>query len=99
MLGSVKKSPEHLQALDRVKEWTRQRFQLPEDTVILVSEVACSLPGCPPLETVATFWTADDKRHHFKLFKPVQEVVYDDLPYNWLLDSLADDDDEDCDCC
>ena len=51
------------------RAWTRARFALPEDAVILVSEIACGLPGCPPLETVVAFWT-DDRRHRFKLFKP-----------------------------
>lgn len=99
MLGSAKKSPEQVQALDRVKEWTRERFQLPQEAVIVVSEVACSTPGCPPLETVTTFWTADDRRYHFKLFKPVMEVIYEDLPFNWLMDTLADDEECDEDCC
>src|SRR5262245_2522734 len=48
MLRSFYKRPEYLQALDRVKEWTRLRFKLPEDAAILVTEVACALPGCPP---------------------------------------------------
>ncbi len=98
MLGAAKKSPEHLRALDQVGEWTRERFELPQEAAILVSELACTLPGCPPLETVVAFWTTDQQRHQFKLFKRVEEVVYDDLPYNWLMNSLADDD-EDCDCC
>jgi len=57
MLRSFEKRPEHLQAIDRVKAWTRARFKLAEDVPILVSEVACGLPGCPPLETVIAFWT------------------------------------------
>ena len=82
-------SPAHAQALDRVRTWTRERFKLADDVPIVVAEIACGLPGCPPLETVVAFWTADDRRHQFKLFKPVQEVVYDDLPFAWLIDSLA----------
>ena len=64
MLRSFEKRPDHLQAIDRVKEWTRARFKLAEDVPILVSEVACGLPGCPPLETVIAFWTQTDTRHH-----------------------------------
>src|SRR5439155_6631901 len=79
MLRSFHKRPEYLQALDRVKEWTRVRFKLPQDAAILVTEVACALPGCPPLETVVAFWTDADTRHHFKVFKPLAEVVADDL--------------------
>jgi hypothetical protein len=106
MLGSFKKSPEHLDALDRVKEWTRERFTLSQDTAILVSEIACSLPGCPPLETVVAFWTEGDKRrpqemrrHHFKIFKPVEEVVNDDLPFYWMIDALVVPDGIGCECC
>jgi hypothetical protein len=95
----LKKSPEHLAALDRVREWTRARFALADDAAILVSQIACGLPGCPPTETVVAFWTAEAKRHHFKIFKPVREVVYDDLPFAWLKDSLVVPEAFDCDCC
>ena len=67
MLRSFDTRPEHLEALERVREWTRARFKLAEDATILVSEVACGLPGCPPLETVVAFWTEGDTRHHFKV--------------------------------
>ena len=99
MLGSSRTSPRHLQALERVKAWTRERFKLPQGAAILVAELACALPGCPPLETVVAFWTADGKRHHFKLFKPVEEVACDDLPYAWLKDALAVPEGFECDCC
>jgi nitrate reductase delta subunit len=90
-------SPEHTAALDRVREWVRARFALGE-TAILVAEVACAVPGCPPVETVIAFWT-DQRRHHFKVFKPVAEVTDDDLPPAWLRPALAVPDDFWCDCC
>jgi len=99
MIGATRKVAGHYQALDRVKEWTRQRFKLPGEAVIMVTEIACAVPGCPPVETVVVFWTGDATRHHFKLFKPVAEVVDDDLPYAWLMKSLAGPDGYDCDCC
>ncbi len=96
---AAKESP----ALARVREWVRRRFKLSEDAAILVSEVECKLPGCPPLETVVAFWTKDpvegDKRYHFKLFKKVSEVVYDDLPFAWLLDTLVVPEGFACECC
>ena len=54
---------------------------------MLVSEMACSVPGCPPLETVVAFWTEDERRHQFKLYKPLREVLYDDV--GWLMGSPA----------
>lgn len=99
MLGSFKKNAEKLQGLERVKEWTRERFRLSEQDVILVSEIMCSLPGCPPLETVVAFWTPDQKRHHFKVFKPPEEVTQEDLPFDWLMESLVVPEGYFCECC
>ncbi len=99
MLGAARKSATHLQALDKVKEWTRERFKLPAEAAILVSEIACAVPGCPPLETVVAFWTLDQTRHHFKLFKPVMAVVEQDIPYAWLMKSLAVPEGFSDDCC
>jgi len=99
MLRSFKKGPGRLQAVDRVKAWTRARFKLPSEATILVAELACALPGCPPLETVVVFWMADGAQHRFKIFKPVETVVDDDLPPGWLKDALAVSEGLDCDCC
>ncbi len=98
MLGSLRKSPEQLQALDRVRAWTRERFALDGDAALLVTEVACGLPGCPPLETVVAFWTQGDIRHQFKIFKPAAQVVPEDLPYAWMKDGLAVPEGVGCDC-
>ncbi|HYI88377.1 MAG TPA: hypothetical protein VEY05_00565 [Beijerinckiaceae bacterium] len=99
MLTLVNKSPEHRQALRRVKDWTRERFGLAEDVTILVTEIACAVPGCPPVDTVVAFWTEDDRRHHFRVFKPAAEVVEDDLPPRWMRDRLIEDEIFGCPCC
>ena len=98
MLGLAKKTPGRLQAVERVDGWTRERFKLPKEAAISVAELACSLPGCAPLETVVMFWIAE-QRYQFKLFKPVVEVVVDDLPYVWLKDALAVQEGAGWDCC
>ena len=74
MLAFTKKSPEHTAALDRVRGVGARALPAPDDTAILVAEVACAVPGCPPIETVIAFWS-DERRHHFKVFKPVAEVA------------------------
>jgi nitrate reductase delta subunit len=71
----------------------------PTTLSILVSEVSCALPGCPPRETVVAFWTETERRHQFKLFKPAAEVVIDDLPPRWLKDALAAIEGLGCECC
>jgi hypothetical protein len=99
LLGAAKKSATHFEALDRIKEWTRERFKLPAGAPIVVAEVACSVPGCPPLETVAAFWSADGRRYQFKLFKPPELVAREDLPYDWLMKSLEAAEGAGFDCC
>ena len=98
MLGQPKKNPQRVEAVRRVKGWTRERFALPERSAILVAELACALPGCPPLETVIGFWIGE-RHHHFKVFKPLEEVVCDDLPPSWLRDALAVPEGYECGCC
>jgi nitrate reductase delta subunit len=91
------RNPDHRRALDRVREWVRARFALDEGA-ILVAEMACAVPGCPPIETVIAFWS-DERRHHFKVFKPVAEVTAEDLPPAWYKGALAVPDDFYCTCC
>ncbi len=99
MLGTFKKSPAQLDDLNRIEASTRARFALAPDEAVLVLELACTLPGCPPLETVVAFWTADKTRHHFKIFKRAEEVSNDDLPYAWMKAALAVPEGYDPSCC
>jgi nitrate reductase delta subunit len=94
-----KKSADHLPALDRIAEQTRRRFKLGHEAVVLVAELDCILPGCPPLDTVVVFWTPQGVRHRFKIFKPATQVTEEDLPYVWLMRSLAAPEGFDQDCC
>ena len=99
MLGTFKNSAEYLRALDQVKDWTRWRFSLSDNAAILVAEVTGTYPGCVPLETVVGFWTDSTTHHHFKIFKPVLEVIEDDLPPFWLKESLVVSEEYGCNCC
>jgi len=94
-----RKTSEQVAALDRIKNWTRIRFALPEDSAILVSELACTRPFCPPLATIVVFWTADEKRHLFKVFKEACNVAFADLPAAWLKDALVGLAEDDGGCC
>jgi nitrate reductase delta subunit len=98
MRGFINKSPEHSHAVEIVRGWVRTNFRLPDDSAILVAELECALPGCPPLETVIAFWS-EERRHHFKIFKPVAEVVPEDLPPYWLRGAFVVPEDWECGCC
>lgn len=85
-------------APDRVREWTQARFSLADDETVMVSEIACAVPGCPPIETHVVFWT-EQGRHHFKVFKPLADVVEDDLPPAFMKNALVWAEGLECSCC
>ncbi|WP_300182912.1 nitrate reductase [Bradyrhizobium sp.] len=76
--GITKKGIDRSAEQERVLGWTRERFKLDEEETIMVSELPCSDPGCPPVETHVVFWTQAG-RQHFKIYKPLAEVAADDL--------------------
>jgi nitrate reductase molybdenum cofactor assembly chaperone NarJ/NarW len=98
MLGLKKKSPDRAAGHERLRAWTRERFTLANDDTIMVSQIACSAPGCPPVETHVVFWTQAG-RHHFKIFKPLAEVDADDVPPAFMKNALVAPEGFDCDCC
>lgn len=97
--GAAARGPAHLEAVERVKDWTRGRFALDEDDTIVVSEISRALPGWPAMETVVGFWSDGGVRHHFRVFKRVEDVEEGDLPPAWMKGSLANDDGIECGCC
>ena len=99
MFEKRKKPPQHLESIERLKLWTRERFRLPAATVVFAAELECALPGCPQLETVISFWDAQGTRYHFKIFKPATDITLEELPYTWLLPALAVPEGFECDCC
>src|ERR1700742_793808 len=86
MLGFTKKVPD-ASTLALMRDWTRARFKLADDETVMVSELACSVPGSPPIETHIVFWTTAG-RHHFKVFKPLAETIEDDLPPAFMKNAL-----------
>jgi hypothetical protein len=98
MLGFAKQSPDHAAALARLRAWTRARFALAREETVMISELACSVSGCPPIETHVVFWTAAG-RHHFKIFKPLAQADEDDLPPAFMKNALVALEGFECDCC
>ena len=98
MLGPERKTPERLEAIERVEEWTRERFGLARGVPVHVWEIACAVPGCPPVETTVLF-EMSLQRYQFKVFKPLEKVSDQDLPPRWFLGALAVAEGVDCDCC
>jgi hypothetical protein len=99
MLAPFKRSQDRLEAASRVKAWTRERFALGDQSTILVSELESAVPGFPPLHTVVAFWSAERRHYHFRVFKPLRDVVEQDLPPAWYKEALAVTEGVQCGCC
>lgn len=98
MMRSLRRGGDQAAATERVSKWTRARFALGEDETVMVSEIACTVPGCPPIETHVVFWTAAG-RHHFQMFKQLAEIVEDDLPPAFMKNALTWVEGVECSCC
>lgn len=88
--------PDNIEYLHRIEGWTRARFAIAADQIVLVSEERGTLPGFPDRDTTIRFWTDPATRYRLRIFKPARDVCADDLPLAWLLPALIDDGEPDC---
>lgn len=65
-------------AVARVKAWVAATLDPDDGRTIVVSELACSEPGCPPVETVIGLLGGQEPQR-WTLHKPVAAVTQDDV--------------------
>jgi hypothetical protein len=61
-----------------IKEWARDLLRLSEDATLMVTELHCSEPGCPPLETVIAVLSTGETTQ-LKIHKPIEDVTRADI--------------------
>lgn len=66
-------------AIRALKESARILLEAREDEVVVVNELRCTEPGCPPLETVVALLREGGAPRQLKVHKPVIEVTEADL--------------------
>ncbi len=65
------------EARARVKEWVFSALALDRDTVaVMVTELTCLEPGCPPLETVIAVMDGVRPPWQYKLHKRADQVAW-----------------------
>jgi len=62
-----------------IKGWVAEFLPLGPETSILVSELQCSEPGCPPIETVIALLEGKGAPRQFKVHRPMAEVSREDV--------------------
>jgi hypothetical protein len=81
----------------RIKDWMKQVFLLGDETTLLVSELRCGEPGCPPVETVIAALNGGKRNATYKIPKKIGAVEFDDIAALTALPSDARCGCDDCD--
>lgn len=63
----------------QIKAWARELLAPGDSDTIMVSELACSEPGCPPIETVIAVLRGPGDATHYKLHRASAEITRDDI--------------------
>jgi len=78
MFNQGRSSPERAAKVRTIKDWAREALSLPEEGVVMATELRCTEPGCPPLETVVAVM-GDGESRQFKIHKGIEDVTYEDV--------------------
>ena len=63
----------------QIKAWARELLAPADSDTILVSELACREPGCPPIETVIAVLRGPGDSTQYKLHRPSAEITREDI--------------------
>jgi hypothetical protein len=72
-----------------IKEWVRAAACAPDDATIMVSELSCSEPGCPPFEVVMAVLRTGESPVQKKLHMRLADLSQEDVTRAW---TSGDDD-------
>lgn len=71
--------PAQTNKITEIKTWVRELLPLAPETSILVTELACTEPGCPPLETVVAVLKGPGENVQQKIHRSVVEITKEDI--------------------
>jgi hypothetical protein len=62
-----------------IKAWTTEALGLTDDVAVMVAELRCTEPGCPPFETVVAVMDGNGPTRQYKIHKPLADVTREDV--------------------
>jgi len=65
--------------LEQIRYWLRQNFGYGPDIPIVIKEVPCGKPGCPPIETAIIVVLRNEPPQLFKVQRAIDEVTFDHI--------------------
>jgi hypothetical protein len=63
----------------RIKAWAAEALGLGDEIAVMVTELRCTEPGCPPLETVVAVLGGGGPTRQYKIHKPLDDVTREDV--------------------
>ncbi len=66
-------------AVSQLKAWVVSACRLGEDVTVMVSELRCREPGCPPLETVVAVMPGPGLRWQHTFHKAAADVAWHEV--------------------
>ena len=66
----------------RVKDMVRRAWSIPENVIIMVSELRCHEEGCPDVETVIALMRDGVEPEKIKIYKPMAELSLEEIKSN-----------------
>ena len=73
------KTQANTEQIREIQLWVRTGLRLDDETVVMVSELRCSEPGCPPIETMIAVMDGPGRRRQFKFHKSIAEMTEQDV--------------------
>ena len=74
-LFDPKNSPNRSRNIGDIKRWAAVALDIEEGVSLLVTELQCSEPGCPPIETVIALLRPGKRTEQFKIHRPIAEIT------------------------
>jgi hypothetical protein len=65
--------------VSRLKDSVRQLLDVDDDTAVMIRQLDCTEPGCPPVETVVAVLPLNAPARRWTLHRPVDQITIDDL--------------------
>ena len=63
----------------RIKAWVAEALRLGNETTLMVIEMRCTTPDCPPVKTVIALMETAQPAHQYKIHKPLVHITYEDV--------------------
>lgn len=73
------RAPHDPAQIARIKTWATEVLGVDHDATILVTELRCTEPGCPPLETVIAVLRDGGAPEQHKIHRAIADVVEADV--------------------